>query len=398
MRFSLFSRRPRWQSVQVEVSTLCRASCIYCPRTALRQSWRNTLLPMSVFRSLLPSLARVRHVHLQGWGEPLLHPDLSQMVALARQQGCTAGTTTCGLGVSDEQLAALVNTGLDVMAFSLAGGERHHNALRPSTPFTVVLDAMARLKCIKEQLGSPRPHIHIAWLSTVSAVEDVCLLPDLMEEYGIHEATVSGISLVADARMYGECFASLTQAEFRQAIRPVVSVLDAAFEHGLSIHARLPVPDTPEVSARKEACPPPQQENGPVATSGQTGMIPHGEFINAACPEPVQHSLVITAEGKVTPCILGCLPDKDAVQYTGTGQHPLPSLEFGNVAEASLETIWASPAYRQFRKQAASGILPAQCTFCHARQVCRIQGGIHPPGDSMTERLEFLRQCAAAEQ
>lgn len=398
MRFSLFSRRPRWPSVQVEVSTLCRASCRYCPRTALRQSWRNTLLPLHVFRSLLPSLARVRHVHLQGWGEPLLHPDLPQMVALARQQGCTAGTTTCGLGVSDEQLAALVHAGLDVMAFSLAGGESHHNALRPSTPFIDVLDTMARLKRIKEQLSCPRPHIHIAWLATVSAVEDVRLLPDLIEEYGIHEATVSGISLVTDARMHSECFASLTRAEFRQAIKPVISVLDVAFERGLSIHARLPVSNTPEASAGKEACTPPQQEDGPVSAPEQTGKTPHSEFINAACPEPVQQSLVITAEGKVTPCILGCLPVNNTEQYTGAGQHPLPSLEFGNVAEASLETIWTSSAYKQFRKQTASGILPAQCAGCHARQECRIQGNLRPPGDSMTERLEFLRQCAAAEQ
>jgi MoaA/NifB/PqqE/SkfB family radical SAM enzyme len=36
------------------------------------------------FEQIARVFPRVRHVHLQGWGEPLLHPRLFEMVALAK--------------------------------------------------------------------------------------------------------------------------------------------------------------------------------------------------------------------------------------------------------------------------------------------------------------------------
>jgi len=390
MGFSLFRRRPRWRSIQVEVSTACHAACTYCPRTALRRDWNSTLMPLSLFESLLPSLQRVRHVHLQGWGEPLLHPDLPRMVALASAQGCTVGTTCSGKHLTDTLLESLIRAGLGVLAFSLAGNAPNHDRLRPGTPFRQVLEAMERLQQIRMRLHSRLPHLHIAWLVTPSTAQDIAILPDLMERYGAHEATISGLSVLAAPELENDSFASLTPHEFSNAIVPVIKVLDTAFERGLAIHARLPVPPATDNRHHPAATVPTTSATKKKDVSGLSHFKGH-------CPEPFDESMIVTADGDITPCIMGCLPAEAGEHWSYGMAHPLPRLVFGNIAEASLEDIWNAAAYRAFRKNAAANRLPATCAFCLARLVRPLQGTLLPPGESMTERLEFLRRCSAAE-
>ncbi len=73
--------------IQVEVTTRCNAACVYCPRTAYGQGWEERDLPLETFRKLAPFLPKVKHVHLQGWGEPLLHPGFFDMAAAAKAAG-----------------------------------------------------------------------------------------------------------------------------------------------------------------------------------------------------------------------------------------------------------------------------------------------------------------------
>ena len=89
--------RPRLDWIQVEVTSYCNAACVYCPHTVYQGHWASRHLPLTTFAKLLPALARARLVYLQGWGEPLLHPDFFNMVALAKQAGCRVGTTTNGM-------------------------------------------------------------------------------------------------------------------------------------------------------------------------------------------------------------------------------------------------------------------------------------------------------------
>jgi hypothetical protein len=58
---------PRFDWIQVEVTTHCQASCTYCPHTVYREHWAGRHLALATFRRLLPVLKRARLVHLQGW-------------------------------------------------------------------------------------------------------------------------------------------------------------------------------------------------------------------------------------------------------------------------------------------------------------------------------------------
>lgn len=60
-------------------------------------------------------------MHLQGWGEPFLHPRFMDFAALARKAGCRVSTTTCGLRMDETLAGQIVGSGIDIVAFSLVG-------------------------------------------------------------------------------------------------------------------------------------------------------------------------------------------------------------------------------------------------------------------------------------
>jgi MoaA/NifB/PqqE/SkfB family radical SAM enzyme len=118
-------RMPWIDWIQVEVTLRCNAACTYCPRTVYRSTWENRDLSLDTFERLLPILAKTKMVHLQGWGEPLLHKQFFEIVASVKKAGCKVGTTTNGMMLDRPAISRLVESGIDHVAFSLTGiGEK----------------------------------------------------------------------------------------------------------------------------------------------------------------------------------------------------------------------------------------------------------------------------------
>jgi len=67
------------QALQVEVTSRCTRRCSVCPRSALAGRWLDGDLSEEHWDSIRSDLSLVEHLHLQGWGEPLLHPRLESM-------------------------------------------------------------------------------------------------------------------------------------------------------------------------------------------------------------------------------------------------------------------------------------------------------------------------------
>jgi organic radical activating enzyme len=131
---------------------------------------------MEVWSRLRADLMLAEHVHLQGWGEPLLHPDLAMMIDDAHAAGCEVGLTSNG-----DLLAAaaewLVDSAIDRLAVSLAGVGSSHAELRAGSSAGDVLLGLAR---VAERRGSqPRPWLQVSYLLTRDNASD---LPDLVVE------------------------------------------------------------------------------------------------------------------------------------------------------------------------------------------------------------------------
>ncbi len=112
--------------VQVEVSTKCQLRCMMCPHTIYRRKWINADMSLECFRKI--PFHKFDFAHLQGWGEPLLNPNIEEMIDIAKEH-CKVGLTTNGLLLDEFNIKKL-----DYLAVSIASAdEEKHRKIRKTS-------------------------------------------------------------------------------------------------------------------------------------------------------------------------------------------------------------------------------------------------------------------------
>jgi MoaA/NifB/PqqE/SkfB family radical SAM enzyme len=322
---------PRLDWLQVEVTTCCQAACGYCPHTVYQEHWASHHLPLAAFRRLLPILKKTRLVHLQGWGEPFLHPDFFTMASLARRAGCHVGTTTNGMLLDADGLRRVVDLEMAVVAFSLAGVGENNDAVRRGTRFAAILEKIEALREIKTRKGVSFPEIHVAYMLLRSGLDDLALVPQALEGLGVSQVVVSTLDFVASPPLARESLKFAPPEEYREVAARLAEIADQGRRRGLTIHGRLTQPgDVPDL-----------------------------------CSENITGSLCVAADMAVAPCVFLNLPVKAETYMARGGEDLYRRVSFGVIeAEQSLVRIWRSPDYRRFRRDWARGDTPPACRGC----------------------------------
>lgn len=310
--------------IQVEVTSRCPGRCGYCPHTAQRNQWIARDMSMSTFERLWPLMRKASRVHLQGWGEPLLHPGFFDMAALARQAGCAVSTTTCGLCMNGDIARKLVDSGIDIVAFSLAGTDAASNAARHGVDFDRVCEAIGLLQDVRRSAMAVHLEIHFAYLMLASAMEAVRALPGLAHRLGVHAAIISTLDYITEPGFEVEAFMAHETGKLARAAAVMAETAAEAKRLGVDFHWSLYRP-------------------------GVSGT---------ECRENIARSLCVAADGAVAPCVYANVPV----------YRPDPKRRvFGNVNDTDPLQIWESPAFRRFRDCLASGEADLLCQKCPKR-------------------------------
>lgn len=314
--------------IQVEVSSLCNGACIYCPLHRQRDQWDGALMDWDTFERLAPVFANTGLVYLQGWGEPLLHPDIWHMVRRVHVAGAKVGFTTNAKLLDDRALAAAAESDLDILAVSLTGTTPEtHECFRPSCRFRTIERALERLADRKRKLKTNRPHLHLAFLLLRSNVGELEHLPALAARWGASQIVVSNLTWIPDDL---QAESSLLHPEDGPRIQEVLDAAQRdADSRGILLH-----------------------HHG----GGLGNPLP-------VCAENVLKSCFVSHRGDVSPCV-----------FSTPGLHRTEPILFGNVRETPLREIWQSDAASQFRQvfqdrlsQQHPGThrLSAACRDCH---------------------------------
>jgi MoaA/NifB/PqqE/SkfB family radical SAM enzyme len=322
---------PRLDWIQVEVTSHCNAACIYCPRTVYRDLWVDRHLAQETFERLAPALGKVVHVHLQGWGEPFLHPRFFEMAAAAKRAGCRVGTTTNATLLDGALAERIVDSGIDVVGISLAGVDAQGNdRIRKGAPLGKVMDGVAALVRAKEAAGASRPEIHMAYMLLASRMDDLERIPAFLEGLGVAQVVISTLDYVADRALSHEVI-SPGETQAGQAIRRRLdAVVAQGRARGLHVHYHLSVP------GERRPC----------------------------CTENVQRALVVASDGTVTPCVYTDLEIPGAFSWRRGEGRPYHRLAMGNVNQEPLHVIWGKAAYGRFRRSFSRGPLSPPCESC----------------------------------
>jgi MoaA/NifB/PqqE/SkfB family radical SAM enzyme len=322
-------RMPMLDWIQVEITSRCNASCLYCPRTAYSNRWADRDLSPDHFHALLPFLATTRLVHLQGWGEPLLHRNFFDMVGLARKAGCRVGTTTNGMLLTRERINRLVASGIDHVAFSLAGTGTTNDKIRRGTEFNAILGAISELAAVKKEMGSDTPAVNVAYLLLRSELSSLKEIVPSLEGRGIESIIVSTLDFVPAREIEGEGITPKNEAQYRELKSRLDGLVEEGKRAGLTVHYRL-------------------------ADPGKR---------NRACTENIGQALVVSADGAVSPCVFTNIPASGVTHIEEGNEKNYERLTFGSLSENPLSSIWRNQRYADFRKSFRRTLNP-RCLQC----------------------------------
>lgn len=317
--------QPRLDWIQIEISSLCTASCIYCPHTVLRPIWKHGSMSRKIFFTLLNVFQYTRYVHLQGWGEPFLHSHFFDFVQATRNTGCIIGTTTSGQTVTADIARRLVDEGPDVVAFSVAGCSELSDRYRRGTSFIKTLRAIETITNLKEKSRQTTPKIHVAYILLMSALDEVKHIISVFGHMGVQEVIISMLNFVIDPKLREESFLYCGAAKQRKAVE-ILQELIALSGTGVD----------PVISVNFS---PFNQSQG--------------------CLENATRSIFISHDGYVHPCVYLGIP-----LISPTNGNMPPILQFVNLETSSFPSLWNHNTYRQWRRSQRQEVPPVTCTKC----------------------------------
>jgi MoaA/NifB/PqqE/SkfB family radical SAM enzyme len=302
--------RKKLRALQVEVTSRCTRKCAVCPQTVYGDAWLEGDLSESHWERLRADLERVQHLHLQGWGEPLLHPRIAHMARDGHAAGCKIGLTTNG-DLLDGAINWIVSGAVDVLAVSLAGGETWNRRLRDGAKTDEILNTVEKLSRARKRRNKPR--IHIAFLLVRENAGDLLETVRAAARAGVDRVIVNHLDYVPTEKLRE--LAAYTHGGVSQAAR---EQLDNAKRVAVELGVDLQLPFTE-----------PQE------------ML--------TCALDPRRMASIRWDGVVAACVHLNLPIPDPIpRMTAMGPIRIRRQAFGHLDDAPLSEILSGEARREF--------------------------------------------------
>lgn len=319
--------------IQIEPVGQCNLRCQMCPIQFRKDGppyGPPALMPLERFRAIIDEIAGLKELHLQGLGEPTIHPQFFDMVRYAVSRGVTVSTNTNMTLLTPERARQCVASGLDAVHVSIDGATAPtYERIRAGARFRRVLRNLKLLNAAKRDLQSQKPSIRMV---NVAMRQNIHELPQLVRlaarleirslfvQHLAHDFAESSLpSHYRPMRDFVQEQTLLCEDEER-VIRIFSEARAAARECGVELRL-------PRVRPAQHA----------PGTPGRS-----------RCDWPWR-GMYFSYDGKSMPCCMIATPDRK---------------NFGGVDQAKASDIWRGAEYEEFRRRLDSDDPPEICKTC----------------------------------
>lgn len=167
---ALWTKKPKvWGkpiSISIEPTTSCNLRCPECP-SGLRSFTRPTgMLDINLFKKVIAEASSYSsYLLLYFQGEPYLHPDFTELVRFANNQGLYTATSTNAHYLTEENAKKTIESGLDRLIISIDGTTQEtYESYRVGGKLDKVLDGTKTLIKWKKELRSSTPYVIFQFL------------------------------------------------------------------------------------------------------------------------------------------------------------------------------------------------------------------------------------------
>ncbi len=351
--FALYPSLTNLSKVYIEPTSRCNLEC----RTCIRHSWSEPLGSMDerTFARILEGLGAAEPpptVFFGGFGEPLAHPRILDMVRRTKRLGARVELITNGTLLAERVSAGLIDAGLDVLWLSLDGATPESYAdVRLGAALPEVLSNLRNLASLRGagrlyafDGGSPngrhpKPEIGIVFVAMRRNLSD---LPSVV---------LLGTGLGATRFMVTNVL-PYTPEMCKEALY-TRSLADRSSMPGSYYRVELPKMDIGPETA------PVLFDRIPGGHSTVFAGADHGEFVDR-CPFVDRGSTAIAWDGGLAPC-LPLLHDHTS--FLNHAQRVSQRHVIGNINEHTLDELWNDAAYAEFRDRVQRFDF-SPCSYC----------------------------------
>ncbi len=339
----------RVAKVYIEPTNCCNLNC----RTCIRNVWDEPLglMDETIFNRLVNDLRALPPpltVFFGGFGEPLSHPRILEMVQQVKALGVTVELITNGTLLDQDRARGLIHAGLDRLWVSLDGATPDsYTDVRLGAALPDVIGNLTAFRDMRQPIRYPTPEIGIVFVAMQRNIHDLPAVLAIAETVGAARLMVSNVLPHTDdmraETLYNRSLSNDDYYPQPGQPRLILPRIDAnVLEH-------LPF----DMSTR---------DKWVIESAGHQAGNPGNR-----CPFIERGATAVGWDGSVSPCLP--LLHSHAGYLNGL-ERDERRYSVGSLASHSLSDIWEAAEYTGFRQRVQDFDF-APCTMCDG---CPISG------------------------
>lgn len=316
--------------IYIEPTNLCNLECVTC----MRNVWDEApgRMSLDVFQRIIEGIHTfhpIPSVFFGGFGEPLTHPQICEMVEQAHQTGAVVELITNGILLDEQTARQLIAAGLDRLWVSLDGATPQSYAdVRLGAALPDVIANLQQWKELRDSSGPATLRLGIAFVAMKRNISDLPELVRLGKSLGADQFSISNV------------------LPHTPELRKEMLYLRSFYENNLNASEWSPLIALPRLDIDALTG---DSLNQTLSSQHLLSIVRREVNMGTStCPFIEKGSLSVRWDGRVSPC-LALLHNH--VSYLDSHVRKSLAYSVGSLQDHSLAELWHDPAYTNLRER-----------------------------------------------